>query len=76
MCGIPYVREIAHTLSQPTQWTISFPECVATHRRNTIRGKQATLRKILDVQKRCVYTVEPTFAMIEGLTSTSLAAKV
>ena len=68
--------EIAQTFSLPTQQTISFPECVATYTRNTIRANQASLRKNSDVKKCCVYEVKRIFAMIGRVTSTNLAAKV
>ena len=53
-----------------------FPECVATHTRNTIRGNHVSLRENLEVQKSCADAVNCIVAMIEKVTSTSLAAKV
>ena len=71
-----FIRKIAQTLSLPLQHTIWFRECVATHTRNTIGVNQVSLRKMLEVQKCCVYGVKHSEAMIERVTSIRLAAKV
>ena len=73
--GTQCVREIAQTLSLPTQHAISCPVGVATDTRITKRGNQVSLRKILDVQKSCVYAVKLSSAKTENVSSTHLAAK-
>ena len=62
--------------SAATQQNFYISESVATHTRNAIRGKQVSLKGILDVPNRCVYAVKRNFAMIERVTSTNLVAKV
>ena len=47
-----------------------FPECAAAHTRNTKRGNQASLGKILVFQNCFVCAVERTVARIEGPKST------
>ena len=74
--GMQCVWEIAQTLFLPMQQTVSFPECVATHTGERIRGNQVSLGKNLDVQKCCVYSLKPIVAMIERVTSEYLAPEV
>ena len=62
--------------TDPSTANAFFPQCIATHTRNTITGNQVSFGKNLVVQKGCVYAVKRIVAMIERVTSTSLAAKV
>ena len=62
--------------STARQQATSFPECAATHARNTIRGNDVSLVKNFDVHKSCVYSVKWTVAFIETAIFTNSAATV